>query len=110
MNAPDLPAPPYYAVIFVNQRSDQDEAGYGKTAQRMVELAEQQDGFLGIESVRESEGKGITVSYWRDLAAIKNWKNNLEHQAARQKGKESWYDSYQLQIAKVEHGYRWIRN
>lgn len=110
MSAPDLPSPPYYAVIFVNQRNQQDEAGYGKTAQRMVELAEQQDGFLGIESVRENEGKGITVSYWRDLEAIKNWKNNLEHQEARKKGKESWYDSYQLQIAKIEHGYRWIRN
>ena len=109
MTSVNLPEPPYYAVIFVSQRNDDDNEGYEKTADRMVELAQTQDGFIGFESVRDTTGKGITVSYWRDIDAIKNWKHNLEHTEARNKGRESWYDSYQLQIAKIEHGYRWIR-
>ena len=32
------PAPPYYAVVFTSQRRDDDDAGYGSTADRMVEL------------------------------------------------------------------------
>lgn len=110
MSAKTLPDPPYYAVIFVNQRSKEDGDGYGQTADRMVELAQQQDGYLGIESVRDEKGKGITVSYWRDMDAITNWKNNLEHTDARNDGRSRWYEDYQLQIAKVEHGYRWIKS
>ncbi|NVK18090.1 MAG: antibiotic biosynthesis monooxygenase [Methylocystaceae bacterium] len=110
MSAKKLPAPPYYAVIFVNQRSEEDGEGYGQTADHMVELAQQQEGYLGIESVRDAKGKGITVSYWRDMNAIKDWKNNLEHSDARNNGRDKWYEDYQLQIAKVEQGYRWIKS
>jgi heme-degrading monooxygenase HmoA len=45
------PQPPYYAVIFSSQRTSQDQ-GYADTAQRMVELAAKQPGFLGLESAR----------------------------------------------------------
>ena len=55
------PEPPYYAVIFTTLRTDGD-SGYAKMADRMVELVQQQPGFLCFESVRE--GLGITVSYW----------------------------------------------
>lgn len=109
MSATDLPEPPYYAVIFVNQRTDQDDEGYQETAGHMVELGQKQPGYLGMESVRDQTGKGITVSYWKDMDAISAWKENIEHQKARQRGKEKWYKDYQLQIAKIEHGYRWIR-
>jgi len=63
------PPPPYYAVIFTSKRTDNIE-GYQQTANRMVELAQQQPGYLGHESAHE--GIGITVSYWNSLEAIKN--------------------------------------
>lgn len=58
----NTPEPPKYAVIFSPRRTDGDN-GYGKMAERMVELAAQQPGFIGVESVRGSDGFGITVSY-----------------------------------------------
>lgn len=73
------PEPPYYAVIFTSLRTDGDN-GYGEMAVRMVELAAQQPGFLGVESAREEVG--ITVSYWKDLESIKAWKADLEHKEA----------------------------
>jgi len=48
----NTPKPPYYAVIFTSHRTEGDN-GYGQMAERMVELASEQPGFLGIESVRE---------------------------------------------------------
>lgn len=75
------PQPPYYAVIFTSQRTDGDK-GYGKTAEKMEELASQQKGFLGVESARDNE-LGITVSYWDSLEAIKNWKENSAHKVAQ---------------------------
>jgi flagellar basal body rod protein FlgF len=49
------PQPPYYAVTFTSYRTELDE-GYGTTAERMLELAAQQDGFLGVESARGADG------------------------------------------------------
>jgi len=54
------PNPPYYAVVFTSVRTAID-AGYAKTAQKMVALASGRPGFLGVESAREEGGLGITV-------------------------------------------------
>jgi heme-degrading monooxygenase HmoA len=96
------PAPPYYAVIFTSIRTESDN-GYADIAERMKTLAQQQQGFLGIESARNETG--ITVSYWNSLEAIKQWKMNEEHLAAQQKGKSVWYAAYKIRICKVERDY-----
>ncbi len=96
------PPPPYYAVIFSSLRTDVDE-GYHETAQRMLDLAAEQPGYLGVEGVRE--GLGITVSYWESLKAIRNWKQQAEHLVAQQKGRTDWYAAYMTRICKVERDY-----
>jgi heme-degrading monooxygenase HmoA len=96
------PEPPYYAVIFTSRMSDGDNMGYGAMGNKMVELASQQTGFLGVESVRGGEGFGITVSYWTTLEAIEAWKNHSLHQVAQDKGKAEWYQQFGLRVAKVE--------
>ena len=103
-----LPQPPYYAVIFTSQRTAGD-AGYGGMADRMVELAAEQPGYLGVESAREAEGLGITVSYWRSTDDIAAWRRNAEHKIARDTGRSDWYQYYTLRIAKVERAYAWAR-
>jgi heme-degrading monooxygenase HmoA len=99
------PTPPYYAVIFANQRSPDDPEGYGTAADRMAELAADQPGYLGLESTRDAEGFGITVSYWESEAAIAAWRANLEHSVARREGRERWYEHFELRVAKVERAY-----
>ncbi len=98
------PEPPYYAVIFTSERTEGDR-GYGAMSDRMVELAAQQPGYLGVESARGPGGLGITVSYWRDEASIRAWKRNTEHQQAQQGGQQTWYADYQVRVAKVERAY-----
>ena len=98
--------PPYYAVIFTNQRTDGDDENYNATAERMVELAQTMPGFLGVESTRDATGLGITVSYWQDEQSISNWKANGEHTKARQAGNEKWYEHYELRVAKIERTYK----
>ena len=93
---------PYYAVVFTSERTEGDN-GYEEMARRMVALAAQQPGFLGVESAREE--LGITVSYWTDPEAIKNWKANLEHQEAQRLGHSRWYTAFKVRIAKVERDY-----
>lgn len=96
------PIPPYYAVIFTSVLKE-TTLEYISMAKQMVELAKQQEGFLGIESARED--MGITVSYWKSLDAIKKWKINSEHLTAQQKGKQEWYKTYKTRICLVERDY-----
>lgn len=96
------PKPPYYAVIFSSVKFSDDQ-GYAEMADLMVELATKQDGFLGIESARQE--LGITVSYWRDLASIRNWKANSDHIIAQKFGREKWYQAYKTRICLVERDY-----
>lgn len=98
------PAPPYYAVIFSSRRTGDDE-GYGEVAERMVSLASAQPGFLGVESARDDDGFGITVSYWESLESIRAWKSRLEHLAAQDAGRRRWYEHYEVRVAHVERAY-----
>jgi heme-degrading monooxygenase HmoA len=96
------PEPPYYAVIFTSTRTPGDY-GYSTTADRMLELAVQQPGYLGFESAHE--GLGITISYWENEDAIAAWKAQAEHLMAQQSGREAWYASYAVRVCKVERAY-----
>lgn len=99
-----LPEPPYYCVVFASRRTDVD-GGYEAMAGYMVERAALQPGYLGVESVRDAEGNGITVSYWESLEAIAAWKADAHHRAAKEQGKAVWYERYELRIARVERAY-----
>lgn len=105
----DTPAPPYYAVIFTSTLSGLSPEDYSATAGRMLELAKQQPGFLGIESVRGTNGLGITLSYWESEAAIAQWRAHAEHTAARERGRAEWYQAMVTRVAKVERDYGFTR-
>ncbi len=95
------PAPPYFAVIFTSQLGPNGD-GYDDMASRMADLAAEQPGFLGIESVRDSSGFGITVSYWANEAAIAAWRAHAEHAVAQKLGRARWYRDYHIRVARVE--------
>ncbi len=95
------PEPPYYVAMFTSLRRPGDD-GYGAMSARMVELARQQPGFLGMESVRAADGHGITLSYWESPEAIQAWKRDLEHREAQRLGRERWYESFALRVGRVE--------
>ena len=99
--------PPYYAVIFTSQRKPGEggDDGYTAAAERMATLAQTMPGYLGIESARGADGLGITVSFWRDEESIRNWKAQLEHRGAQERGKREWYEHYELRVARVERAY-----
>lgn len=93
------PEGPFYAVIFISQKSA-DLAGYPEMDDRMMELAQSQAGYLGYSS--KGDGKeGIFISYWKDEASIAQWRANLEHGEAKANAKR-WYNYHHSMICKVE--------
>lgn len=99
-----LPKPPYYAAIFTAQRRPGDE-GYDAMAEKMASLAADQPGYIGVDSTRDADGLGITISYWTDEASLKAWKEVAAHALAQELGKSRWYEHYTLRVAKVERAY-----
>ncbi len=97
-----------FAVVFTSQRTDQDGEGYAQTSDEMVELASAQPGFLGVESARGADGLGITVSYWRDEASIRAWREVADHRAAQRAGRARWYRAYRVRVCRVEREYGFV--
>ncbi|MDB5216169.1 MAG: glutathione S-transferase [Myxococcaceae bacterium] len=95
-----------FAVIFSSKRTAEVAEDYDATSRAMVELAAKQPGFLGVESARGADGFGITVSYWDSLEAIRNWKAVPSHAAVQAKGKQSFYERYEVRVCTVERGYK----
>jgi heme-degrading monooxygenase HmoA len=104
----ETPEPPYYVVVITSQRTEGDD-GYADMAERMFELASRQPGFLGMETVRDPSGEGITSSYGRDPDSIRRWKENVDHLVAQRLGRERWYEAYRVRVARVEREYDWAR-
>ncbi|MEU9286792.1 antibiotic biosynthesis monooxygenase [Streptomyces sp. NPDC048275] len=96
--------PPYYAAVFTSIWTDDDGEGngYGETAERMEELVQDIPGYLGMDQAHTPGGLSITVGYFRDADALKEWRDNVEHRAAQQRGRAEWYERYTLHVAKVE--------
>lgn len=99
----NTPSPPYYAVIFTSIRTDIEHEEYTKMANEMENAVKSANGYLGMESARDT--LGITVSYWKDLESIRAWKMHTEHQKAQQNGISKWYSGYKTRICLVERDY-----
>ncbi|AWI03436.1 antibiotic biosynthesis monooxygenase family protein [Clostridium drakei] len=97
----ETPKTPYYAVIFTSIRTSIDNE-YEKVSDNLVDIVSKQKGFLGVESVRNEEGFGVTISYWDSLDSINEWKDNNSHMKAKEMGKKMWYSKYMIRICKVE--------
>ena len=93
------------AVIFISSRTAADEIGYSTMAAAMQELAARQPGYLGIDSVRDASGEGITVSYWTDESSARAWKQVAAHLEAQRIGRRTWYSQYRVIVAEVTREY-----
>ena len=102
MEIAQTPAVPYYAVIFTSLRTETDE-GYSEMAEQMIEMAQLQPGYLGIESARAEIG--ITISYWKTEEDIRAWKAETTHRLAQKYGRDFWYKAYRVRVCKVEREY-----
>lgn len=95
------------AVIFTSRRTADDPAGYAAASAAMADEASRQPGFVGMNSVRDAAGDGITISYWQTEADAVGWRKHAEHSIVRERGRALWYDHYEVVVATVSRDYRW---
>jgi len=95
------------AVIFEAEPAKGRGEDYLATAARLRPLLDGIDGFLSIERFESltAKGKILSLSFWRDEAAVARWRNLEEHRAAQEAGRGGIFADYRLRIAHVVRDY-----
>lgn len=91
-------------VIFRARIKELDE-DYSRTAARMRDLALQEFGCIAFHSLTEGRDE-IALSYWPDERHVQAWRSHPEHQEAQELGRTRWYESYSVEVARIERSYR----
>lgn len=95
------------AVIFEVQPQDGQSATYLELAAKLRPSLEQIDGFISIERFQSltQPGKVLSLSFWRDEAAVANWRNLEVHRQAQMAGRDGVFADYRLRVAQVLRDY-----
>ncbi len=95
------------AVIFEFEPVADRRQDYLDFAAALGPELETIDGFISIErfeSLKQS-GKLLSISFWRDEAAITQWRNLEKHRAAQRAGRDGIFADYRLRVASVVRDY-----
>ena len=99
-----------YAVIFTSKRTDTNSDLYYQHNDSLAEKIKSLPGYIKHHGIRHPETReGVTIVYFESLEAIKAWRDDLDHQNAKALAKTHFYESYSLEVVKVERSYGWER-
>lgn len=96
------------AVIFeVEPRGEAERASYLEIAASLRSLVEEVDGFVGVERFQSltNPRKMLSVSFFRDEAAVDQRRRLVRHRAAQTAGRDHLFADYRLRIAQVIRDY-----
>ncbi len=95
------------AVMFEVEPAEGQMDDYLAMAAKMRPLLEEVDGFISVErfSSITTPGKLISLSFFRDEEALKNWRTLAEHRMAQKAGREGLFAGYRLRIGSVLRDY-----
>ena len=96
-----------HAVIFEVRPKEGHYEDYLAIAAELRPELEQIDGFISVERFASlsEEGKILSISFWRDEAAIKAWREHTDHRRAQRRGRAEVFEDYRLRIAAVIRDY-----
>ena len=96
-----------YAVIFEVEPEPERRHDYLEIAAQLRPELEQIDGFISVERFQSltQEGKILSLSFWRDEAAVARWRNLAPHRRTQAKGRSGVFSDYRLRVAGVVRDY-----
>ena len=95
------------AVIFEAQPNPDHRQTYFDLAALLRPQLEAIDGFISIERFESltTPGKVLSLSFWRDEAAVAQWRRTPDHRQAQARGRTQVFDDYRLRVAQVMRDY-----
>lgn len=95
------------AVLFEVEPAAGCMEAYLEHAGRLKPLLAEIDGFISVERFQSlsTPGKLVSISFWRDEAAVRAWRGQAEHRAAQSAGRAGLFAGYRLRVAAVLRDY-----
>ncbi len=95
------------AVIFEVTLEPARSQEYFDLAAGLRDELDEVDGFLSIESFQSltTENKFVSLSFWRDRAAVEAWYRRPNHKAAQGEGRAGIFQDYRIRVAEVFRDY-----
>ena len=96
-----------HVVIFEVEPLDGRRDDYFDIAAELKPMLETVDGFISVERFQSliNPGKILSLSFWRDEAAIQGWRRMDKHRAAQGMGREEMFAGYRIRVAEVVRDY-----
>ena len=95
------------AVIFEVEPKDGRAQDYFDIAMGLKPELEKIDGFISVERFESTTtpSRFVSLSFWRDEAAVKSWREHAGHGAAQAKGKAEIFTDFRIRVAEVIRDY-----
>jgi len=95
------------AVIFEVEPAQGDPAPYLHIAAGLIDELRTIDGFISVERFQSlsAPGKLLSLSFWRDEAAVQRWRSLESHRRAQEAGRGGVFQGYRLRVAQVLRDY-----
>lgn len=95
------------AVIFEVVPADGRKADYLAYAARLKGELESMDGFISVERFQSltDPDKLLSLSFWRDEAAVTAWRTHPDHRATQAAGRNGIFRDYRLRVASIVRDY-----
>jgi heme-degrading monooxygenase HmoA len=95
------------AVIFEVEPSQDGHGRYLEHAARLRPMLERMDGFISVERFQSLNDprKLVSLSFWRDEASVRAWREHPEHRVTQAEGRAGVFDDYRLRVATVVRDY-----
>ena len=96
-------------VVFRSRLRSDAREDYVSVAERMSELARTMPGYISHKGFSAEDGERVTIVEFETEAAMRAWRMHPEHRAAQQKGRDSFYEEYKVQVCDVVREARFQR-
>lgn len=97
-------------VIFRSKLTAAAGVDFQAAGEEMMSLARQMPGFLDYRSYSGTDGERLTLVYWESAETLEAWRRHPQHALTQQKGREKWYEHYDMEVAQVLRESHFDRN
>ena len=89
-------------TVFRSRLRDPHD-GYEQVADEMEAAARAVPGFLDFKTFQADDGERVSIVVFDSPDAHNAWRDDPDHRAAQQRGREEWYAEYHIQVCTLEY-------
>ena len=96
-------------ILFRSRLTAAAGSDYSEMDARMEERARAAEGFVDVKAYTAQDGERLTVVRWRDLESLRRWREDPQHRAAQETGRQLWYEFYTTEVAEIVRESHFVR-